>query len=45
MVFVFTDWLISLCIIFSQTDSDQRGGGRGIMVERRGRDSSKDMYE
>ena len=28
-----------------QTDSDQRSGGRGIMVERRGRDQSKSMYE
>ena len=28
-----------------QTDSDQRSGGRGIMVERRGRDSTKNMCE
>ena len=28
-----------------QTDSDQRGGGRGIMVERKGRDWSINMYE
>ena len=28
-----------------QTESDQRGGGRGIMVEKRGRDETKNMYE
>ena len=28
-----------------QTDRDQRRGRRGIMVERRGRDKSKNMYE
>ena len=28
-----------------QTDSGQRGGARGIMVERRGRDQTKNMYE
>ena len=28
-----------------QTDSGQRGGERGIMVERWGRDQSKNMYE
>ena len=28
-----------------QTDTDQRGGGKGIMVERRGRNYSKNMYE
>ena len=28
-----------------ETESDQRRGGRGIMVERRGRDETKNMYE
>ena len=28
-----------------QSDSDQRGGDRGTMVERRGRDQLKNMYE
>ena len=28
-----------------QTDSDQRGGEKGIMVERRERDYLKSMYE
>ena len=27
------------------TNTEQRGGERGIMVERRGRDWSKNMYE
>ena len=28
-----------------QTDNDQRGDRRGTMVERRGRDKTKNMYE
>ena len=28
-----------------QTNSDRRGRERGIMVDRRGRDWSKNMYE
>ena len=28
-----------------QTDSDQRGGRRGIMVKRRGRGKSRNMYK
>ena len=28
-----------------RTDSDQRGGGKGMTVERRGRDYLKNMYE
>ena len=28
-----------------QTDSGQRGAGRGIVVERRERDEGKNMYE